>query len=348
MGKNWIKVAIVVTVVIVGLAFWLVPRWYTTNDSNVTLTYQTPISDSDFDALIDEKLGVSTKFSFARVARLRGLDLTVKGSTTLVLQPHTSIWNLIKLLVRYQSDQQLVTILSHWEMPQFQTRVSKQFGWSATELGEELMDPTNHKRWNQQTWLSEKGIDSYNWQAIAIPNSYLFKKGTTPIQFLDRLVGEAHDFWTKERMLAAKELDLTPVEVVALASIVTKESNHVPEYGKIAATYKNRLRKKMLLQADPTVVFARGKAGRVLLRDTKIVSPYNTYLNQGLPIGALCIPSVNAIDSCLFGAAYPYVYFCAKSDLTPQHDFAISLDEHNKNAQRYHRALNEFQRKKKQ
>ncbi|MFM1764049.1 MAG: hypothetical protein RLZZ512_1839, partial [Bacteroidota bacterium] len=128
MGKNWIKVAIVVTVVIVGLAFWLVPRWYTTNDSNVTLTYQTPISDSDFDALIDEKLGVSTKFSFARVARLRGLDLTVKGSTTLVLQPHTSIWNLIKLLVRYQRDQQLVTILSHWEMPQFQTRVSKQFG----------------------------------------------------------------------------------------------------------------------------------------------------------------------------------------------------------------------------
>ena len=71
---------------------------------------------------------------------------------------------------------------------------------------------------------------------------------------------------------------------------------------------------------------------------------YNTYLHIGLPIGALCIPSLNAIDSCLFGAQYPYVYFCAKSDLTPQHDFAISLDEHNKNAQRFHRALNELKK----
>ena len=218
--------------------------------------------------------------------------------------------------------------------------MSKQFDWSPTELGEELMDPANHKRWNEQTWLKEKGLDSYNWQAIAIPNSYMFKRTSTPIQVLDRLVKEAHDFWTKERMLAASKLGLTPVEVVKLASIVTKESNHVPEYGKIASTYKNRLKIGMLLQADPTVVFARGRAGRVLNRDTKIESPYNTYLHTGLPIGALCIPSLNAIDSCLFGAQYPYVYFCAKSDLTPQHDFAITLDEHNKNAQRFHRALN--------
>jgi UPF0755 protein len=98
----------------------------------------------------------------------------------------------------------------------------------------------------------------------------------------------------------------------------------------------------MLLQADPTVVFARGKAGRVLNRDTKIESPYNTYLNTGLPIGPLCIPSIAAIDSCLYGATYPYIYFCAKSDLTPKHDFAITLDEHNKNAQRFHRALNQY------
>lgn len=346
MGKKWIKVIVLLVLVFVGFVFWLVPNWYSTNENNVTLTYQTPISDEGFNTLIKEKVGLSTPVSFAKVAKWRGLDLNVKGSTTLVIRKHTSIWNLVKLLVRYQRDQQMVTILSHWDLQQFQKRLSQQLGWSQTELGEEMMDPTNHKRWNQQTWLSKKGIDSYNWQAMAIPNSYLFKKGTTPIQFLDRLVGEAHDFWTKERMLAASKLNLTPVEVVALASIVTKESNHIPEYGKIAATYKNRLDKNMLLQADPTVVFARGRGGRVLLSDTKIISPYNTYVNKGLPVGALCIPSVNAIDSCLFGANYPYLYFCAKSDLTPQHDFAITLEEHNKNAQRYHRALNEFQKKK--
>ena len=340
MGKKWIWALVALVALVVGLKFWLLPNWYSTNSNNIALTYETPISFDKFDAMVKDKTGLTTPLSFAKIASWKGLKLDADGTSTLVIRPKTSFWSLIKLLVRYQREQKMVTILSHWDYNQFQRQLSKQFDWSPTQLGEELMDPTNQKRWNEQTWLKEKGLDSYNWQAIAIPNSYMFKRTATPIQVLDRLVKEAHDFWTKERMLAASKLGLTPVEVVKLASIVTKESNHVPEYGKIASTYKNRLKIGMLLQADPTVVFARGRAGRVLNRDTKIESPYNTYLYTGLPIGALCIPSLNAIDSCLFGAQYPYVYFCAKSDLTPQHDFAITLDEHNKNAQRFHRALN--------
>ena len=345
MGKKWIWSLLTMGVLAVGLKLWLLPNWYSTNNKNVALTYETPISLSEFDAMVKDKTGLSTPLSLAKIASWRGLKLGTDGTSTLVIRPKTSFWSLIKLLVKYQREQTMVTILSHWDYNQFQKQLSKQFDWSPTELGEELMDPTNQKRWNEQTWLKKKGLDSYNWQAIAIPNSYMFKRTATPIQVLDRLVKEAHDFWTKERMLAASKLGLTPVEVVKLASIVTKESNHVPEYGKMASTYKNRLKIDMLLQADPTVVFARVSVGRVLNRDTKIESPYNTYLYSGLPIGALCIPSLNAIDSCLFGAQYPYVYFCAKSDLTPQHDFAITLDEHNKNAQRFHRALNALKKK---
>jgi uncharacterized YceG family protein len=345
MGKKWILAMLAIGALAMSLKLWLLPNWYSTNNKNVALTYETPISLSDFDAMVKDKTGLSTPLSLAKIASWRGLKLGAAGTSTLVIRPKTSFWSLIKLLVRYQREQKMVTILSHWDYNQFQKQLSKQFDWSPIDLGEELMDPSNQKRWNEQTWLKKKGVDSYNWQAIAIPNSYMFKRTATPIQVLDRLVKEAHDFWTKERMLAASKLGLTPVEVVKLASIVTKESNHVPEYGKIASTYKNRLKIDMLLQADPTVVFARGRAGRVLNRDTKIESPYNTYLHTGLPIGALCIPSLNAIDSCLFGAQYPYVYFCAKSDLTPQHDFAITLDEHNKNAQRFHRALNTLKKK---
>jgi uncharacterized YceG family protein len=345
MGKKWIWAMLAIGALAMGLKLWLLPNWYSTNIKNVALTYETPISLSNFDAMVKDKTGLSTPLSLAKIASWRGLKLGAAGTSTLVIRPKTSFWSLIKLLVKYQREQKIVTILSHWDYNQFKKQLSKQFDWSPIDLSEELMDPTNQKRWNEQTWLKKKGLDSYNWQAIVIPNSYMFKRTATPIQVLDRLVKEAHDFWTKERMLAASKLGLTPVEVVKLASIVTKESNHVPEYGKIASTYKNRLKIDMLLQADPTVVFARGRAGRVLIRDTKIESPYNTYLHTGLPIGALCIPSLNAIDSCLFGAQYPYVYFCAKSDLTPQHDFAITLDEHNKNAQRFHRALNALKKK---
>lgn len=345
MGKKWIWVLLLLLFSLFGLKLWLLPNWYSTNEINVLLKYDAPISSAQFDSLVESKTGLSTPLSLAKIAKWKGLNLTAAGTTTLVIRPKTSLLSTIKLLVKYQREQKMVTILSNWDYNQFLKQLSKQFEWSPTELGEELMDPTNHKRWNEQTWLKGKGLDSYNWQAIAIPNSYMFKREAKPIQVLDRLVSEAHDFWTKERMLAAEKLGMSPVEVIILASIVTKESNHIPEYGKIAATYKNRLKINMLLQADPTVVFARGRSGRVLLRDTKIESPYNTYIHKGLPIGALCIPSVNAIDSALFGSSYPYLYFCAKSDLTPQHDFAVSLNEHNKNAQRYHRALNEYQRR---
>lgn len=344
MGKKWKWLLPLMLALFVGMKLWIMPNWYSTNETSVALTFQTPMRHSDLDVLIKEKTGLSTPLSLSRIAVWQGLQLNVSGNSTLVIQPQTSFWSLIKLLVKYQREQKMVTIHSHWNYEQFLKQMSTQFDWSSTEFGETLMDPTNHKRWNQQTWLSNKGVDSNNWQAIAIPNSYMFKRTATPIQVLDRLAREAHDFWTKDRMLAAKNLGLSPVEVVVLASIVTKESNHIPEYGKIAATYKNRLKTNMLLQADPTVVFARGRAGRVLLSDTRIESPYNTYLHKGLPIGALCIPSVNAIDSCLFGAKYPYLYFCAKADLTPQHDFAIGLSEHNENARRYHQALDEYQR----
>lgn len=329
---------------LIGVWIALTQTWYSKNQQNQLITYNTPISDKDFEEYIQKTTGVKVIPSMATLAKWRGLRLDLEGTTSLMIQPKTSFWNLIRLLVRFQREQQVITINSHWDLDALDAKMTEKFAWENGALKRFLSDDNNYKHWNEMTF-SEGEIHPLNWQALFIPNSYLFKRKTTIEFFLEKMSLSAHDFWTKERMLAASKLGLTPVEVVKLASIVTKESNHVPEYGKIASTYKNRLKIGMLLQADPTVVFARGRAGRVLNRDTKIESPYNTYLYTGLPIGALCIPSLNAIDSCLFGAQYPYLYFCAKSDLTPQHDFATNLIEHNKNAQRFHRALNALKKK---
>jgi len=318
-------------------------NWYSKNQKNQLISYQTPISDNDFDDYIHTVTGVKVYPSISTLAKWQGLKLHLQGTTSLVIQPKTSFWNLIRLLDRFQREQQMITINSHWDLDAVDAKMTEKFSWEKGSLKRFLSDENNFKHWNEMTF-SKGEIQPLNWQALFIPNSYLFKRKTTIGIFMEKMSLSAHDFWTKERMLAAKKIDLTPVEVVKLASIVTKESNYSPEFGKIASTYKNRLKKGMLLQADPTVVFARGRAGRVLNRDTKIESPYNTYLYKGLPIGALCIPNLKAIDSCLFGSQYPYIYFCAKSDLTPQHDFAITLDEHNKNAQRFHRALNALKR----
>ena len=137
-----------------------------------------------------------------------------------------------------------------------------------------------------------------------------------------------------------KAQKLSKLEVVTIASIVEKESSKTNEYQEIAGVYLNTYRKGMKLQADPTIVFVKGKAERVMQIDTKIPSPYNTYLNKGLPPGPICIPSIAAIDAVLNYTQHSYLFFCAKSDFSGYHVFESDYNRHLKNAQLFHRALN--------
>jgi UPF0755 protein len=99
----------------------------------------------------------------------------------------------------------------------------------------------------------------------------------------------------------------------------------------------------MLLQADPTVKYAVGDftLKRILLQHTQTDSPYNTYLYLGLPPGPIRIPDISSIDSVLQYRHHNYIYMCAKEDFSGAHNFAVTLAEHERNAARYHRALNQ-------
>ena len=104
----------------------------------------------------------------------------------------------------------------------------------------------------------------------------------------------------------------------------------------------NRLKRGIPLQADPTLVFALGDftIRRVLNKDKQIDSPYNTYLNKGLPPGPISMPSIAAMNAVLSYEKHRYIYFCANPDFSGYHVFASSLNEHNKNAKAWQKALN--------
>ena len=190
--------------------------------------------------------------------------------------------------------------------------------------------------------LKEMGFDKEKYAALFIPNTYELYWNINADDFVEKMIDEYKKFWNESRMQKAENLKLTPIEVSILASIVDKETTKTSEMPRIAGVYLNRINKKWLLQADPTLVFALGdfEIKRVLDSHKKIESPYNTYKYRGLPPGPICIPSIASIDAVLNAEKHKYFYFCAKDDLSGYHVFARNINEHNANAEKYRRALN--------
>ena len=184
--------------------------------------------------------------------------------------------------------------------------------------------------------LSNYGFDSQNIIGMFLPDTYEVYWDITPKKLLDKMKKEYDKFWNSERIRKLKRVNLSKNEVITLASIVASETNKIDEADRIAGVYINRLRKKMLLQADPTLIFAANDFSirRVLNKHKKIKSPYNTYMNKGLPPGPIRLSPKKYIDAVLNFEDHRYIYFCAKDD------FAITLSEHNKNARKFQRALN--------
>ena len=192
------------------------------------------------------------------------------------------------------------------------------------------------------TLLKANGYNKETFISLFIPNTYDFYWNTKPEDLLERMLKENEKFWSaKDRKNKAADLKLTPEEIYTLASIVEKETNYVPEKPTIAGVYLNRLKKGMLLQADPTVVFANQDFSirRVLNKHLTKDSPYNTYLYQGLPPGPISTASISSLDAVLNYKSHDYIFFCAKPDNSGSHAFAKTLAGHNVNANKFRRWL---------
>lgn len=196
---------------------------------------------------------------------------------------------------------------------------------------------------NNDSLATTYGFTTENFFAMFIPNTYELYWNTSAPEFFERMHTEYDRFWNEERMAKAKAIGLTPLEVSILASIVKGEALHTNEMPKIAGLYMNRLQRGILLQADPTVIFAAQDftIRRVLNKDLKIDSPYNTYLYKGLPPGPIMMPSIASIDAVLNYEKHGYIYMCAKADFSGYHSFAKTVGEHLVNARKFQQALNE-------
>ena len=197
-------------------------------------------------------------------------------------------------------------------------------------------------------FVQKYGFNTDNVYTMFIPNSYEIYWNTDAEKFFNRMHEEYVKFWNEDRKAKAASINLTPIEVGILASIVDGEALNDKEMPRIAGLYMNRLIKGMRLEADPTVIFAANDftIRRVLNKHLRINSPYNTYINTGLPPGPISMPSINAIDAVLNYEKHDYIYMCAKEDFSGYHNYASTLSQHLINAKKFQQALNERNIKK--
>jgi UPF0755 protein len=187
------------------------------------------------------------------------------------------------------------------------------------------------------------GFNVENFRTMFLPDSYEFYWDTDPVEFVDRMAKEYKNFWNDDRKEQAARLNMSQSEITILASIVKAECAQKDEAPVIAGVYLNRIRIKMPLQADPTLVFARGDFSirRVLASDKLVDSPYNTYMYAGLPPGPINYPEYFYIDAVLNADKNDFIYFCAKADFSGYHAFARNYEQHLENARAYQRALDQ-------
>jgi len=191
-------------------------------------------------------------------------------------------------------------------------------------------------------FIEKYGFNTDNVYTMFIPNSYEVYWNSNPEKFFLRMYDEYMKFWNADRKAKAAAINLSQSEVSILASIVDSEALNDSEMPRIAGLYMNRLKKGMRLEADPTVIFAANDftIRRVLNKHLRINSPYNTYLNTGLPPGPITMPSINAIDAVLNYEKHDYIYMCAKEDFSGYHNYASNLTVHLQNARKFQEALN--------
>lgn len=184
-------------------------------------------------------------------------------------------------------------------------------------------------------------LDTNSVMAVALPLTYELKWNTTAGKIFQQFYNAYKNFWTEEKKQKAERLGLSPLQVSTLASIIDEETNAASDRPYIASVYLNRMAKGMPLQADPTLKFALKNFGlrRILNEYKSVQSPYNTYINKGLPPGPICTPQAETIEAVLDVPKTDYLYFVANSDFSGTHIFTSNYEEHMKYARLYQQEL---------
>jgi len=185
--------------------------------------------------------------------------------------------------------------------------------------------------------ISSLDKEATDLEGYLFPETYHFPKGTSAEKIISTLVSQFKEVFSKGWQKRASEIKMTLREVVVLASLIEKETYLHDEKKLVSAVFHNRLKIRMKLDCDPTIIYVLKEEGtfkgRLLKKDLKLQSPYNTYRNRGLPPGPICSPGRESLEAALYPAQEKYLYFVSKKD--GSHHFSTNFKDHQNAVRRY-------------
>jgi len=278
---------------------------------------------------------ITNKRIFQLITKIKGLDTSIPIGTFNLKSVNVNK-DIINHLVFGIPERRRITILEGWNSRQLAKHLSNEMGLDYDNI---------IKTVNDKNFIKSMKIQSESLEGYLYPDTYFFYDGVDEVSVIKRLVRESQVFWNDSNIAMANSMNFSQHEILTLASIIEGEAIYDSERPIISAVYHNRLKRGMKLQADPTIQYVIEDGPRRLLnKDLRIKSPYNTYLYKGLPPGPINSPGFMSLHAALYPQENEYLYFVAKGD--GYHTFSKNEKEHERAKRAFQRVRKKVKRKK--
>ncbi|MBW2568906.1 MAG: endolytic transglycosylase MltG [Deltaproteobacteria bacterium] len=300
---------------------------------------ETPVNSNETDRIVVIKPGqgftatlnslkdtgvIKNPIRFEMIARIKGYDKKIKAGEYLLSSSMPPI-KILETIVKGKVRLYKVTVPEGYNIRQTASIMNMANLATKTDFLKAATDAL---------LVRENGIDAETFEGYLFPDTYCFPKNITSKGIITTMVEQFRAIFTPEWKNQAKKLNLTIHQVVTLASIIEKETGAQIERPIISSVFHNRLRKKMRLESDPTVIYGiKNFDGNITRKHLSKPTSYNTYKIRGLPPGPIANPGLKAIEAALFPEKTNFLYFVSKGDGT--HKFSTNIADHNRAVRKY-------------
>ena len=335
-GQSFVGILAAVVLGILLAFYSLILLWPQGNPyDSVKVTIPKGASLKEVSTTLQDYNIIRNERSFLLAVKTLGYEKDMPAGRFKLVKASTN-FDIIDQLVNGIQVNKRVTILEGWTIDVIAEELYDKIGIDQDEFKSACTNELLLWKWG----ISEKTVEGY-----LFPNTYLFSEEEDVQDIIGRMINEYKQRITLEFRDRMQELGMEEKEIITLASIIEGEAIYDKERAIISGVYHNRLNIGMRLQADPTIQYIIDDSPRRLLnKDLKIKSPYNTYLNKGLPPGPINNPGIESIKAALYPAETDYIYFVAKGD--GYHTFSRTKEEHNIAKKKFQKIRRELKKQK--